>query len=220
VITRFQALPNDVYQYLLDASGREPPVLTRLRAATVGTPYWQIQIAPEQAQFLTLLVKLTNARRCIELGTFNGYSTLAIALALPPDGTLITCDIQDHGARLGRKFWVQAGVESRIDMRVQPALTTLNQLLEQGAAGTFDFAFIDADKENQIDYYEKILQLLRPGGLIAVDNTLAAGVPVNRGEEAFLVATRQFNEHVHKDERVDLAMIPIGEGVTLLRKRT
>ena len=219
MIERFQGLPDDVHRYMLECSTREPPVLARMRQELATLPYAAIQISPEQGQFLAFLVRLIGARRCIELGTFAGYSALAIALALPPTGKLITCDIWDEGAKLGRAFWREADVESRIELRVQPALQTLDQLLAEGAEATFDFAFIDADKTNQTAYYEKILELTRPGGLIAVDNTLALGVPVIRGDDEHSVATREFNIQVHHDQRVDLSLVPIGEGVTMLRKR-
>src|SRR5262249_55649589 len=143
-----------------------------------------------------------------------------VALALPADGKLIACDVSDEWTRIGRPFWREAGVESRIELRLQPALRTLDELLAQRAHGTFDFAFIDADKPNYIQYYEKLLQLVRPGGLIAADNTLAvSGAPIIRQNGVSAKALREFNEHVHHDERVDLSMIPIGEGLTLLRRR-
>jgi predicted O-methyltransferase YrrM len=219
MLTRFRPLPDDVHDYMLKTSDREPPILGRLRQATAEQPFSAIQISPEQGQLLAFLVTLVGAQYCIELGTLSGYSALAIALALPPTGKLITCDIREEQTRVGRAFWREAGVEPLIELRVQPALKTLEELLAQGGAGTFDFAFVDADKTNQIAYYESLLRLLRPGGLMAVDNTLAAGIPVIRGDDEHLVATREFNEHVHRDARVDLAMIPIGEGLTLLRKR-
>lgn len=217
---RATMLPPDVQQYILACSVREPPVLARLREVTSTRPEAEMQIGPEQGQFMALLVKLTGARRCIEIGTYTGYSALAVALALPADGRLIACDISSEWTSIGRPFWREAGVESRIDLRLRPALETLDELLAQNQHGAFDFAFIDADKSNYIAYYEKLLQLVRPGGLIAVDNTLAvSGAPIVRGSSRSASALRQFNEHVHHDERVDLALIPIGEGLTLLRRR-
>lgn len=217
---RTTTLPEDVYQYILACSSREPPVLARLREATAPRPEAEMQISPEQGQFMALLVRLIGARHCIEIGTYTGYSALAVALALPADGKVIACDVSEEWTRIGRPFWREAGVESRIDLRLQPGLATLDELLGQGAQGTFDFAFVDADKPNYVAYYEKLLQLLRPGGLIAVDNTLAvSGAPIIRQNGASARALRAFNEHVHHDERVDLSLIPIGEGVTLLRKR-
>ncbi|HVY81572.1 MAG TPA: class I SAM-dependent methyltransferase [Steroidobacteraceae bacterium] len=217
---RSTGLANDVYQYLLNVSSREPPVLARLREATAPRPEAEMQIGPDQGQFMALLVKLTGARRCIEIGTYTGYSALAVALALPEDGKLIACDVSDEFTKVGRPFWREAGVEARIDLRLQPALKTLDELLAQGQQSTFDFAFIDADKPNYIPYYEKLLQLVRPGGLILADNTLAvSGAPIVRQTRGIAKALREFNEHVHHDERVDLSMIPIGEGLTLLRRR-
>jgi caffeoyl-CoA O-methyltransferase len=167
-----------------------------------------------------LLVKLIGARRCIELGTYTGYSALAVALALPPDGSLITCDVSEEWTSIGRRFWREAGVESRIDLRLRPALETLDELLAEGGRGTFDFAFVDADKPNYHTYHEKLLELLRPGGLIAADNTLAlAGEPIMNQRTAHAKAMCAFNDLVRADERVDVAMLTIGEGLTLLRKR-
>jgi predicted O-methyltransferase YrrM len=217
---RTSSLADDVYQYILACSSREPPVLARLREATSPRPEAEMQISPEQGQFMALLARLIGARRCIEIGTYTGYSALAVALALPADGTLIACDINDTWTSIGRPFWREAGVESRIDLRLQPALQTLDQLLAEAQQNTFDFAFIDADKPNYIRYYEKLLQLVRPGGLIAADNTLAvSGAPIVRQSGVTAKALREFNEHVHHDERVDLSLIPIGEGLTLLRRR-
>jgi predicted O-methyltransferase YrrM len=179
-----------------------------------------MQIGADQGRFMALLVKLIGARRCIEIGTYTGYSALAVALALPHDGKLIACDVKADWADVGRKFWREAGVESRIDLRIRPALETLDALLDDGAAGTFDFAFIDADKPNYGAYFEKLLQLVRAGGLIAVDNTLAvSGEPIVRQQTKSAKALRAFNELACRDERVDFALLTIGEGLTLLRKR-
>ena len=217
---RTTGLPDDVYQYILKVSVRELPVLARLREATAPRPEAEMQISPEQGQFMALLAKLLGARRCIEVGTYTGYSALAVAMALPEDGKLIACDVSDEFTRIGRPFWKEAGVESKIDLRLQPALTTLDELLKEGQQDTFDFAFVDADKPNYIRYYEKLLQLVRPGGLICADNTLGlSGAPIIRQDNVHAKAMRDFNEHVHHDERVDLSMSPIGEGLTLLRRR-
>jgi predicted O-methyltransferase YrrM len=217
---RMNGLPDDVYQYLLSVSLRELPALARLREATAPRPEAEMQISPEQGQFMALLAKLVGARRCIEVGTYTGYSALAVAMALPADGKLIACDVSDEFTRIGRPFWKEAGVESKIDLRLQPALKTLDELLKDGQQSTFDFAFVDADKPNYIHYYEKLLQLVRPGGLICADNTLGlSGAPIIRQSNASAQGMRAFNEHVHHDERVDLSMLPVGEGLTLLRKR-
>lgn len=217
---RSNVLPDDVYQYILKVSSRESPVLARLREATAPLPEAEMQIGPEQGQFMAMLAKLVGARRCIEIGTFTGYSALAVAMVLPADGTLIACDVSDEFTRIGRPFWKEAGVESRIDLRLQPGLKTLDELLKEGRQNAFDFAFVDADKPSYIQYYEKLLQLVRPGGLICADNTLGlSGAPIIRQQSVSAKAMREFNEHVHHDERVDLSMIPIGEGLTLLRRR-
>ncbi len=213
-------LPDDVYQYLQAASVREPQVLRRLREVTASRPEAEMQISPEQGQFMALLVRLTGAVHCIEVGTYTGYSALAVALALPSNGRVVACDVSEEWTSIGRPFWREAGVEARIDLRLRPALQTLDALLTAGEQGRFDFAFIDADKGNYYNYFERLLQLVRTGGLIAVDNTLAvSGTPINRREGPPFQALRDFNERVHHDERVDLSMVPIGEGLTLLRKR-
>jgi len=218
---RTLSLTDDIYRYLVEHSSREPAILARLRAVTAGLPTANMQIGPEQAQLMQLLVRLIGARRCIEVGTYTGYSSLAVALALPGDGYLITCDVSAEWTRIARQFWKEAGVDSRIDLRLQPALKTLDELQAGGATSSFDFAFIDADKTNYVAYYERLLDLVRPGGLIAVDNTLWGGA-LARPEvnDADTNALRAFNAHVHRDERVDLSLVPIGDGLTLLRKRS
>jgi len=216
---RTAILPAEVYQYVLRSS-REPDVLARLRAATATLPNSVMQIGPDQGQLMALLVKLIDARRCIEIGTYTGYSALAVALALPPDGLLITCDVNQKWTDIGRPFWREAGVESRIDLRIKPAIETLDELLAAGEAERFDFAFIDADKTSYRDYYERLLRLIRPGGLIAVDNTIAlAGGPIFSERSESAEALFELNAFLRDDERVDHAMLSIGEGLTLLRKR-
>jgi predicted O-methyltransferase YrrM len=212
-------MPADAREYMLGASLREAPVLARLRAATAPRAEAEMQIGPEQGQFMGLLVRLIGAKRCIELGTYTGYSALAVALALPPDGIIVACDVSDEFTRVGRPFWREAGVESKIDLRIQPALKSLEELLAQpGGRGGYDFAFVDADKGNYIAYYEKLLELVRPGGLIAVDNTLGlSGQYITDLKTAGAQAIRDFNAHVHHDARVELSMLPIGEGLTLLQ---
>lgn len=217
---RSQLLPQEISDYVHGASPREADVLARLRKATAAVPHSEMQIGADQGQLMALLVKLIGARRCIELGTYTGYSALAVALALPPDGLLITCDVSEEWTSIGRKFWREAGVESRIDLRLKPGLETLDELLAGGGRGTFDFAFVDADKPNYRAYYEKLLELLRPGGLIAADNTLAlAGEPIVTQQTANAKAMCAFNDFVRGDARVDAAMLTVGEGLTLLRKR-
>jgi caffeoyl-CoA O-methyltransferase len=217
---RTQLLTSDVYAYVLESSSREPSVLAELRAATASLPNSVMQIGSDQGQLMALLVRLIGARRCLEIGTFTGYSALAVALALPADGELITCDVSAEWTAVGQPFWRQAGVDSRIDLRIKPALETLDELLADGQTASFDFAFIDADKTSYAAYYERLLRLVRPGGLIAVDNTLAlAGTPIFEHDSANAKAMLAFNDLVHRDERVDLAMLTVGEGLTLLRVR-
>ncbi len=217
---RTRLMAADVNDYVLASSSREPDVLKRLRDATASLPQAVMQIGADQGQLMALLVKLIGARQCLEVGTFTGYSALAVALALPADGRLITCDVNEEWTAIGRRFWREAGVESRIDLHLRPALETLDELLDDGHSSAFDFAFIDADKPNYLAYYQKLLLLIRPGGLIAVDNTLAlAGEPIVRQTSDNAQAMRAFNDFVHRDERVDLAMLSVGEGLTLLRKR-
>jgi predicted O-methyltransferase YrrM len=214
------SLTDSLYDYLLAVSLREPEVLRRLRDETANLPESRMQIAPEQGQFMALLARLTGARRCIEVGVFTGYSSLAVALALPDDGRIVACDVSDEWTAVARRYWAAAGVAHRIDLRVAPALETLRALLADGDAGSYDFVFLDADKENYLRYYELALELLRPGGLIAADNTLWSGRVIDPANgEASTVALRQFNERLHRDERVDLSLVPIGDGLTLARKR-
>lgn len=217
--TKTLPLTESLQAYLLEHSLREPPVLERLRAVTAALPNSNMQISPEQGQLMQLLVKLIGARRCIEIGTFTGYSSLAVALALPADARIVACDVNSDWTGIARQFWREAGVESRIDLRLQPALRTLDELQREGVA-PFDFAFIDADKANYLAYYEKLLGLMRPGGLIAVDNTLWSGRVADASDKTDdTKALRAFNDRVHRDERVDLSLLPVGDGLTLLRKK-
>lgn len=213
-------LDGRLYEYLLSVSLREHPVLAALRAETASHPRVNMQIAPEQGQFMALLVKLLGATRCIEVGVFTGYSSLAVALAMPATGRLVACDISEEYTAVARRHWEQAGVAGRIDLRIAPALETLDAMLAAGGAGAWDFAFVDADKGGYAEYYERLLELLRPGGLIAVDNTLWDGDVADPGnQEPDTLAIRAFNEKLHADQRIDLSLVPIGDGLTLARKR-
>lgn len=211
---------DEIYRYILDVSLREPPILTELRRRTADHPHATMQISPEQGQLMALLARLIGARSCLEIGVFTGYSSLAVALALPDDGRIVACDVSEEYTRMAREFWSRAGVEDKIQLHLAPALDTLDELLAGGQAGAFDFAFIDADKGNYLRYYERSLELIRPGGLIAVDNTLWSGRLVDpSADDADSVALDAFNRQLHGDERVDLSLLPIGDGLTLLRKR-
>jgi predicted O-methyltransferase YrrM len=212
-------LDDTLYGYLLGHSLREHPAQTALREATRTHPRAGMQISPEQGQFMALLVKLIGARRTLEIGVFTGYSALSVALALPDDGRILACDISDEFTRIGRPYWERAGVAHKIDLRLAPALETLDAQLAAGEAGQYDFAFIDADKTGYAAYYERCLRLLRPGGLIAIDNVLWSGAVARRARDDDTRALQALNDQLHRDERVDLAMLPIGDGLTLARKR-
>ncbi len=213
-------LPDTLHDYLLDRSLREPPLLGRLREETGAMEQASMQIAPEQGQLLALLVELLGARRALEVGTFTGYSSLVVALALPEEGRLVACDVSEEWTAVARRYWEEAGVAHKIDLRLAPAVQTLDELLRAGEEGSFDFAFIDADKRSYRAYYERALRLLRPGGLVAVDNTLWSGrVADPEVVDDDTVALRAFNAELHEDERVTLSLVPIGDGLTLARKR-
>ncbi len=213
-------LTDSLYDYLLSVSLREPEVLRQLREETAAHPQAGMQISPEQGQFMGLLARLTGARHCLEVGVFTGYSSLALALALPEDGRIVACDVNERWTAVARRYWAAAGVAHKVDLRLATAMETLDALLAAGEAGRFDFAFLDADKENYVGYYERALELLRPGGLLLADNTLWSGrVADPENAEADTLALRHFNEHLHRDERVDLSLVPIGDGLTLARKR-
>jgi predicted O-methyltransferase YrrM len=213
-------LPDTLYEYVLEVTLREHEAGRKLREETAKHPMARMQIAPDQGQFMALLAKLMNARRALEVGVFTGYSSLVVALALPEDGQLVACDVSREWSDIGRPYWESAGVAEKIDLRIAPAIETLDALLANGEAGSFDFAFIDADKENYIGYYERSLRLLRAGGLVAVDNTLWSGKVADASEnDSETRAIRAFNEHVQRDNRVDLSLLPIGDGLTLAMKR-
>ena len=218
-MTRTLKLTDTLYRYVLDHSLREHPAQTALREVTAEHRYAGMQIAPEQGQFMGLLVKLIGARRTLEIGVFTGYSALSVALALPADGQLLACDISDEFTRIGKPFWEEAGVAHKIDLQLAPALKTLDARLAAGEAGQYDFAFIDADKSSYDAYYERCLQLVRTGGLIAIDNTLWGGDVAKPSNSADTTALQALNTKLHHDERIDLSLLPFSDGVTLARKR-
>ena len=216
---RTLSIDDRVYDYLLSVSLKESDLLKQLRAETAGIEFSEMQIAPEQGQFMALLVKLIAARRALEIGTFTGYSSISIASALPQGGELVCCDDSDEWTLVAKKYWQQAGLEDRIDFRLGDAARTLQALIDEGQAGTFDFIFIDADKQNYPLYYELSLSLLRAGGLMAVDNTLWSGdVADPENMEPGTRAIRRFNEMLKQDERVEISLVPIGDGLTLVHK--
>jgi predicted O-methyltransferase YrrM len=212
-------LEQQLYDYLLAISLREPEILTQLREETANHRLSQMQISPEQGQFMALLVKLIGAKKTLEVGVFTGYSSLSVALALPADGKVVACDVSEEFTNIARRYWEKAGIADKIDLRIAPAVETLDQLLATGEGETFDFAFIDADKGNYENYYERSLQLVRPGGLIAIDNVLWSGrVADPENQENSTNVIRAFNLKLHQDQRVTLSLVPIGDGLTLARK--
>ena len=216
---RTLSIDDRVYDYLLSVSLKESDLLTQLREETAGIEFSEMQIAPEQGQFMALLVKLMGARRALEIGTFTGYSSVVIASALPEDGELVCCDDSEEWTSMARKYWQQAGLEDRINFKLGDAAKTLQTLVDQGQEGTFDFIFIDADKQNYPLYYELSLKLLRAGGLIAVDNTLWSGDVADPGnDEPGTRAIRRFNEILKQDQRVEISLVTIGDGLTLVHK--
>jgi caffeoyl-CoA O-methyltransferase len=212
-------LDDTLYRYLLDHSLREHPQQLALREATAAHPRARMQISPEQGQFMALLVKLIGARRCIEVGVFTGYSALSVALALPADGYVLACDISAEYTAVGQPYWARAGVAQKIDLRLAPARDTLDACLAAGEAGSYDFAFIDADKSGYDDYYERCLRLLRHGGLVAIDNVLWGGAVAQPASDDDTRALQALNDKLHHDERIDLSMLPLGDGLSLARKR-
>ena len=213
-------LTDELYAYLKAKGVRESPALAALREETASLPMAVMQIAPEQGQFMAMLIRLTGARRCLEVGTFTGYSALACAEALPVDGQLVALDISEEWTAIGRRHWSAAGLADRIDLRLGPAAESMQAMLDEGQAGSFDFLFIDADKTGYARYYELGLELLRPGGLVAVDNVLWDGAVAAPGPgDADTEALRAFNDALILDRRVDLVMVPVGDGLSLARKR-
>ena len=213
-------LARSLHDYLLSASLREPPLLQQLRQETANHPMSQMQIAPEQGQLMALLVQLIGAKKTLEVGVFTGYSSLAVALALPPDGKIVACDVSEEFTAIAQRYWKLAGVANKIDLRIAPALETLDALLATGQANTFDFAFIDADKSNYDNYYERALQLIRQGGLIAIDNVLWSGqVADSTVQDTRTQAIRSLNDKLHQDDRISLSMLAISDGLTLALKK-
>lgn len=219
--TQTLGLDSQLYDYLQAVSLREPEVLVQLRQETAQHPRGRMQIAPEQGQFMALLVQLIGAKKTLEVGVFTGYSSLAVAIALPPEGKVIACDISAEYTAIARHYWQQAGITDKIDLHIAPALETLAWLVATGQSNTFDFAFIDADKSNYEAYYEQTLQLVRPGGLIAVDNVLWSGrVADHQVQDNRTKKIRAFNQKLHQDPRVSLSLVPIADGLTLALKRS
>jgi predicted O-methyltransferase YrrM len=214
------AMTEALYGYLLHTTVREPEVLQRLRAETAQLPTGGMQISPEQGQLMRLLIELTGARRALEVGVFTGYSSTSVALALPPDGTLVACDVSEEWTTVARRYWHEAGIAAKIQLHLQPALATLDALVAAGQSGSFDFAFIDADKTAYDAYYERCLTLLRPGGLLAVDNTLWSGAVADPADQRESTrALRALNQKIAGDTRVSASLVPIGDGLYLARKR-
>lgn len=219
-MSRHFSFDERTYDYLVATSVREPDVARRLREETQKMPMAQMQIGPDQGQFLQLLVESTQAKKTLEVGVFTGYSSLWVALGLPANGQIVACDVSEEYTSIARRYWKEAGVEQKIDLQLRPASETLDELLANGSADSFDFAFIDADKGNYDNYYERALRLIRVGGLIAIDNTIWSGRVADPNEkDADTVAIRNLNEKLHRDERVTLSMLTVGDGLTLAMRR-
>ena len=212
-------LDEKLREYLLNISVKESEILRELREETAQMEYSAMQISPEQGAFMSFLVELIQAKRTLEIGVFTGYSALVVAMALPEDGIVTACDVSEEWANVGMKYWKKAQVENKINLRIAPALKTLDQLLSEGKQGTYDFAFIDADKIEYQGYFDKSLELLRIGGLIAIDNVLWGGSVIDDSiQDSSTKAIRKFNKKLYQDERVSISMVPIGDGLTLARK--
>lgn len=217
---RSSFLPDHISEYILNTTLREDPVLRDLRATTNKHPRAGMLSGADQVQFLQLLVRLTGAKRCIEVGVFTGYTSLAIAMAMPQDGRIVSCDVSDEFTSIGKPFWKRAGVEQKIDLRLAPAVETLDALIANGESGTYDFAYIDADKSGYDAYYERLLQLVHPNGIIGIDNVLWSGeVAEESNQDKDTAALRTLNAKIGRDERVDEVLLSIGDGLTIVRKR-
>jgi predicted O-methyltransferase YrrM len=213
-------LPEKIYDYMTSVSVREPAILGRLREETASHPMGGMQIPPEHGQFLALLMQLIGARRTLEVGVFTGYSSLAVALALPDDGKILACDVSEEYTSVARRYWKEAGVDHMIELRLKPALETLHELIAQRQHNRYDFVFIDADKANYEGYYECALELVRPGGLIAIDNVLWHGRVIDpEANDADTLAIRAVNKKLLGDSRVSISMLPVSDGLTLACKR-
>lgn len=218
--TRTIQMTDKLYDYMQSMSVRDHPLLKRLREETAALPRAGMQISPEQGALMALLVKLMGAKKTLEIGTFTGYSSLCVAMALPDDGRMIACDVNDEWTQVARRYWAEAGVAHKIELRLGPGVETLSQLISEGESDTFDFAFIDADKTSYDAYYERCLKLVRPGGLIAIDNIFQGGRIVDEeSDNESVQAVRALNEKLHADSRIDMCIVPIGDGLTLARKR-
>ena len=214
-----KGLDEKLYQYLQSVSVRELEILTKLRQENKNHPMGIMQVAPEQGQFMGLLVQLIGAKKTLEIGVFTGYSTLSVALALPPDGKIIACDLNSEYTDIARRYWMDAGVDGKIELNLAPALDTLDRLIDEGNEESFDFAFIDADKSNYDNYYERCLKLVRKGGLIAIDNVLWGGkVADNNIQDNRTKSIRELNQKLHQDSRVNISLVPIADGLTLALK--
>lgn len=217
---RTLGLSDEIYAYITDHTLREADVLRRLREETASHPEGKMQIAPEQGQFMALLVQMIGARRTLEVGVFTGYSSTAVALALPEHGKIVACDVNEEYTSVARRYWKEAGVDHKIELRIAPAVDTLDRLLKENRQGTFDFAFIDADKEQYDAYYERCLALLRRGGVMALDNMLAGGRIAAPGQdEPATLAIRRMNDKLQADDRVSISLVPIADGLSLALKR-
>ncbi|XP_073691284.1 catechol O-methyltransferase domain-containing protein 1 [Garra rufa] len=207
-------------QYVVNNSLREHPVLAKLRLRTMEDPNNLMMVAAEQAQFMANLAKLIEANKTIEIGMYTGYNALNLALVVPENGLVVACEIDEEYVKIGKPFFKEAGVEDKIDIRIKPAVETLDELLSAGEAGTYDFVFIDADKKNYEIYYDKSLQLIRKGGIVAIDNVLWGGRVINPAEDDLSSQTiDKLNKKLHKDERIDLSMLTVADGLTLAIKR-
>jgi len=217
---KFTALNESLYDYLIKHSVREPELLSKLREETSRLEMGIMQISPEQGQFLSLLVKLLNVKKALEIGVFTGYSSLSVAMCLPEDGQLVACDNNKEWTDIAQRYWLQAGIDKKIQLRLGSARKTLQDLVDSGEQHKFDFAFIDADKTNYKDYYELCLILVKPGGVILIDNVLWGGAVADGSDKSDdTQSIRELNEFIHHDIRVDISMLPVADGLTLVRPR-